>query len=78
MKLSILTKCFKSDTRCKMRKNYTYIQSTYKDWDIINNNNIQEELSVYKDLKMYLDGICKIEDFTTNELLTIYNYTSSS
>ncbi len=33
---------------------------------------------VLKDLKMCLEGICKIESFTTDELLTIYNYTSSS
>ncbi len=48
-----------------------YIQSTYKDWDIINKNNIQAEVSVLKDLKMCLDGICKIEGFTTDELLTL-------
>ncbi len=35
-----------------MRKTYAYIQSTYKDWDIINKNNIQAEVSVLKDLKM--------------------------
>ncbi len=61
-----------------MRKNYAYIQSTYKDWDIINKNNIQAEVSVLKDIKMCQYGIGKIEGFTTNELLTIYNYTSSS
>ncbi len=61
-----------------MRKNYAYIQSTYKDWDIINKNNIQADVSVLKDIKMCLDGIGKIDGFTTNELLTIYYYTSSS
>ncbi len=61
-----------------MRKNYAYIQSTYKDWYIINKNNIQADVSVLKDFKMCLDGICKIEDFTTDELSTLYNYTSSS
>ncbi len=76
--VSFLKECFKSDARSIMRKNYAYIQSTYKDWDIINKNNIQEEVSVLKDIKMCLDGIGKIEGFTTNELLTIYNYTSSS
>ncbi len=78
MKLSFLTECFKSDARSIMRKNYAYIQSTYKDWDIINKNNIQAEVSVLKDIKMCLDGICKIEGFTTDELLTLYNYTTSS
>ncbi len=59
--VSFLTECFKSNARSTMRKNYTYIQSTHKDWDIINKNNIQAEISVLKDLKMCLDGICKIE-----------------
>ncbi len=54
-----------------MRKKYAYIQSTYKDWDIINKNNIQADIYVLKDFKMCLDGKCKIEGFTTNELLTI-------
>ncbi len=58
-----------------MRQHYAYIQSRYKDWDIINKNNIQAEVSVLKDFKMYLDRICKIEGFITDELLTIYNYT---
>ncbi len=31
-----------------------------------------------KDLKMCLDGIGKIEEFTANELLTLYNYISLS
>ncbi len=77
MHVSFLTECFKSDARSIMRKNYAYIQSTYKDWDIINKNNILAEVSVLKDIKMCLDGIGKIEGFTTNKFLTIYNYTSS-
>ncbi len=76
--VSFLTECFKSDARSTMRTNYAYIQSRYKDWDIINKNNIHAEVSVLKDLKMCLDGICKIEGFTTDEQLTIYNYTSLS
>ncbi len=61
-----------------MRKDYAYFQSTYKDWGIISKNNIQTEVSVLKDPKMCLGGICKIEGFTIDELLTLYNYTSSS
>ncbi len=76
--VSFLTECFKSDARSIMKKNYAYIQSTYKDWDIINKNNIQAEVSVLKDIKMCQDEMGKIEGFTTNELLTIYNYTSLS
>ncbi len=61
-----------------MRKNYAYIQSTYKDWDIINMNNIQTDVVCFKNLNMCLGGIGKIWGFITNELLTMYNYTSSS
>ncbi len=58
--VSSLTECFKSDAKSIMRQNYAYIQSTYKELDIINKNNIQAEVSILKDLKMCLDGICKI------------------
>ncbi len=76
IKLSFLTECFKPDARSIMRKK----QSTYKHkyWDIINNYTIQAKVSVLNDLKMCLDGIGKIKGFITNEILTIYNYTSSS
>ncbi len=53
--LSFLTECFKYDARSIMRTNYAYIQSTYKDWDIINKNNIQTEATILKNLKMCLD-----------------------
>ncbi len=75
--VSFLTECFKSEARSIMRNNYVYIQSIYKTWDIIIMNNIQVEVSVLNDIKMSLDGICKIVGFTTDERLTIYNYTSS-
>ncbi len=54
-----------------MRNNYAYTQSTYKDWEIINKGHMQADISILKDLKMCLDGITKIEGFTTNEPLNI-------
>ncbi len=55
--VSFLIECFNSDARSIMRKTYSYIQSAYKERDIINKNNIPAEVSVLKDIKMCLNGI---------------------